>query len=250
MRVDQPQAAAWVMLVVSALAGWAAPAVAQTRIPQVPDASPQKPLTQRPRGIYVGSSAGSNFLPGETVADPGWAHLDPGLALSGNAGFAVGNGLRVDLELDYRENHLSQVTFEGVRQHARGTQKTLGTMVNAYYDIPLLSWATPYVGFGGGYQWTGWLSTQFNGPSGTGLMRVNDPLGGFAFQGISGIAVPFPAVSGLSVTAEYRFMDVVGHKSFEGTSASAAGIVPARVTVGNNLNHTILFGVRYSFGWP
>ena len=117
-------------------------------------------------------------------------------------GFAVGNGLRVDLEANYRDNSLTGVTFEGVRQPARGTQKTFGTMVNVDDDFPLLIWARPYVGFGGGYQWTGWLNTRFNGPQGTGTLRVNDPLGGFAFEGISGISVPIPAVSGLSLTAE------------------------------------------------
>jgi outer membrane protein OmpA-like peptidoglycan-associated protein len=52
---------------------------------------------------------------------------------------------------------------------------------------------------------------------------------------------------GLSVTAEYRFMGVLGPQSFNGTLTSPSGMAQGNYDIRNNYNQSVLLGVRYAF---
>jgi OOP family OmpA-OmpF porin len=51
--------------------------------------------------------------------------------------------------------------------------------------------------------------------------------------------MPIPAVTGLSLTAEYRFMAVIGDRA-----------APGLVRLKDDQNHSVLIGLRYEFGAP
>jgi outer membrane protein OmpA-like peptidoglycan-associated protein len=56
-----------------------------------------------------------------------------------------------------------------------------------------------------------------------------------------------PNVPGLSLTSEYRFLQATGGEKFAGTVTTAGGSAPAGIKLGNQNNHSFLFGVRYAF---
>jgi outer membrane protein OmpA-like peptidoglycan-associated protein len=63
--------------------------------------------------------------------------------------------------------------------------------------------------------------------------------------------MPIPNVPGLSLTVDYRFMDILGGKKYSGTGTDAAGpVVPDTIKLHNQFNHSIIFGVRYAFFTP
>jgi len=104
-------------------------------------------------------------------------------------------------------------------------------MPTLYYDFNDLSPNfVPYVGIGAGYQW---VRESFN----VGGFSGNKTEGGFATQGILGVAFPIDSVPGLSPTTDYRFLAMPGTRTYDNN-----------IKLGNNLNNTITFGVRYAFG--
>src|ERR1700739_2183931 len=62
-------------------------------------------------GLYLGAGAGVNFMQNETgtsidggVTPGNWLELGTGAAAVGAVGWGFGNGLRTELEFDYRYN--------------------------------------------------------------------------------------------------------------------------------------------------
>jgi outer membrane protein OmpA-like peptidoglycan-associated protein len=120
-------------------------------------------------------------------------------------------------------------------------------MLNGYYDFnDLIPMVTPYVGVGVGYQFANEQGLKAYGPGGS-FTAGNQTEGSFAAQGILGVAFPLTAVPGLDLTAEYRFMALIGDRSYSGVDGAGA---PASIKLGNDYNHTLLIGVRYAFGAP
>ncbi len=128
-----------------------------------------------------------------------------------------------------------------------------GVMANALYDfVGIVPYVQPYVGVGVGYQWATEQNPHGVGPGFTYSGR-SGTRGALAYQAILGMAYPIDAVPGLALTAEYRFMWASG-----GRSRSYGAVV--RPTIGaatygeisprNDYNHSILIGLRYSFGAP
>ena len=64
-------------------------------------------------------------------------------------------------------------------------------------------------------------------------------------QGIIGAALPIAGAPGLALTADYRFMGLVGDRSYSGTTNTGA---PVSFKMDHDLNHTVLVGLRYAFG--
>ena len=87
----------------------------------------------------------------------------------------------------------------------------------------------PTIGVGVGYQWA---PLKLN----AGGVSTSSTAGAFAYQAILGAAIPIPNVPGLALTAEYRFFGLAGDRTYGGDK------------LGNDFNHSILFGVRYAFG--
>ena len=198
-------------------------------------------------GLYIGGGAGVNFMqpesvkgsiPGHGVGDRLNAGAGPAVVVS--LGYGFGNGLRTEVEGDYRNNFFSGTGFGGQEQKA-------GVMANVLYDFwGVLPGVVPYVGAG-----AGWMSVKENNlaVSGGGLTATanNSSTGAFAYQAIVGVAFPIPTAPGLSITADYRFMGLNGWRDYDGITSTGR---PITLKANDDYNHSIIFGVRYAFGAP
>ncbi len=211
-------------------------------------------------GVYVGLGGGANFLQDETVrlspAFPsGRDHFGVGYTGVGSAGYGFGNGVRIELEGNYRDNTLQHFRGTSFPSEAGGNQENYGGMVNALFDMDIgKSWLYPYVGVGAGYAWTH-LDTHYAASSLPYAQNTGGTFGNLAYQAMFGLSLPVPWVVGLSMTAEYRFFSVLGPERFSGNGIGTAGAFgprPYGVSRGNqditsDYNHSVLFGLRYEF---
>lgn len=222
-------------------------------------------------GLYVGAGAGYDLLQdmtatvdampgrpsGVQTSAPMRVRWGAGYVLSGAVGWGMGNGLRLELEGDYRDVQQSH----GGNGSGGGQQTQFGVMGNVLYDIDVgLTWMSPYVGLGAGYQAVGWdhVAGQASGidtGSSPTSINVNQTLGGFAYQVIVGVSFPVAYVPGLAVTAEYRYMNLAGSRAYRatGSTPSVSAAYPNNAThahVGDDANHSLLIGLRYAFNMP
>jgi len=254
-----------------------------------PFAASAQPVT----GLYVGAGAGVNItqkenisgatlgrgaLAGTFLSTNGNVAGSTGFAGLVNVGWGFGNGLRAELEGNYRNNKsgFTNGNFNGFGVGGGTTEQKFGGMVNALYDFNgLTPWFVPYIGVGVGYLG---ISEKFHTSNNLGLNGVpNGALGlggvgtqnfapgsvvssgqqtkgAFAYQAILGAAMPLPQIApGLAATLEYRFLGTTGHRTYGGAAVatSTTGAVVATGTafqVGASYNHSILVGLRYNFG--
>ena len=174
-------------------------------------------------GLYVGLGAGVNLMQNENFKGGGSQKLDAGPVVVLSLGWGFGNGLRAEIEGNWRRNGLANTGSANIYE------QKYGAMANALYDFVGVPVVQPYVGLGIGYQ-----AEQFTGTGAPSTTR-----GSFAYQAIAGAAMPIDAVPGLALTAEYRFMGLAGERNY-GVGATST----------SNYNHSILLGVRYAFGAP
>jgi len=226
--------------------------------------APQQTVT----GLYIGAGAGGNFVENSNlrsdaslaaglaaggVGGRGRGIFEPGFAALASIGWGFGNGLRVEVEGNYRQNDVDKVSgFPGfgLRSPAGGIQRTYGVMGNVLYDfrLPGVPWVVPYIGAGAGYAWREWDHLRAIGGGGTVVSRATE--GAFAYQAIGGFAFPIAQVPGLAVTAEYRyFATEATDMNTRAVNASNAGIAGGRLRASNE-NHSVLVGLRYAFNQP
>ena len=186
-------------------------------------------------GLYVGTGVGANFMQDQTIVSvrgvpvSGAAlQTNVGVAALASVGWGFGNGLRAELEFNYRYNAFRGVTGLGGSATVSGKEQKYGPMVNVLYDFNGISPAfVPYIGAGVGYQA---INENFSGGS-------SQTKGTFAYQGIVGAAFPLPSVDpGLAITAEYRFLGTTSNRTYN------------NVVLGNDNNHSLMLGIRYAFG--
>lgn len=214
---------------------------------------PAAASAQTVSGLYLGLGVGANFLESQSVRDTilngastpsfiGWASFDAGLAGLASVGWGFGNGLRVELEGNFRSNSLRRypgAAFSG------GDEQKYGAMGNVLYDIDLGWPVTPYVGVGIGEQTTDWRNGSASGPGY--FIRLQHPDVNVAYQVIVGAAVRLP-VRGLALTAEYRFVGIEGGHPVYGQYLAGADVArPAEARVGSDHNHSLMVGIRYAF---
>jgi OmpA-OmpF porin, OOP family len=239
-------------LVATALAGVSSAALALSGSP-----ANAQPVT----GPYVGLGAGLHAPenPKATVYGPGWGtgtvNLNQGYGFNSElaVGYGIGNGFRFEVEGDFMRSNLRSFGGTPFPTTANGTVRTWGVMGNAIYDLDVGSpWIFPYIGAGAGYQWTKLNNTSALQPGGPFGFATSGQSGAFAWQAIAGASFPIPRVPGLSLTADYRFMDITGGEKIYGpTVTSATG--PASTTelkIHNQFNHELVVGVRYAFYTP
>jgi OOP family OmpA-OmpF porin len=209
-------------------------------------------------GLYVGGGAGANFMqpatlettshtdafhipsskftvPAGNFFDKSAHSFDAGAVGVASVGYGFGNGLRIEAEGDYRYNAVNL----GFESNTTFREQKFGGMANALFDLDIGSpYVFPYAGGGAGYMWS---DRTISGTQ----------LGSFAYQGIAGLAFPIPWVAGLSATLEYRFMGVAGTRNtqFTAPNAHSAAINTVEKEY-NDLNHSLLVGVRYAFNTP
>jgi OOP family OmpA-OmpF porin len=244
-----------------------------------PAAVMAQPVGYQPvTGVYIGAGVGGSYLENtkiksETVTT--FTGNTTQLGHSGgqfvnnwgfvglvNVGWGFGNGLRAEVEGNYRQYSLRKWTGTAFPTHAGGDNQTYGGMVNVLYDFDLAGLGliapgsfplVPYIGAGiGGEETTlrGYKSFSNN----VSFNIHNKNAGAFAYQAIGGLAYPVPEVPGLAVTLEYRFMGTTDGESFQ-TNATAfgiggrnAGFAQGKTKIGEQFNHSVLLGVRYNFG--
>jgi OOP family OmpA-OmpF porin len=206
-------------------------------------------------GLYVAGGAGANFIqreaydisfPGAGVSTSADVRNNWGAVVVVSLGYGFGNGLRAEIEGDYRGNSgKNNPQGLGFPATAGGNEQKAGGMVNVLYDfVGMVPMVQPYVGVGAGYQAVIEQNLSITPLGGVSARADNGHKGSFAYQAILGMAFPIDAMPGLAVTAEYRFMGLAGHRDY---SATLAG-TPGTLTQNNNYNHSILVGFRYAFG--
>jgi OmpA-OmpF porin, OOP family len=208
------------------------------------------------QGLYIGAGAGYNIpqtvkvSPQSPVFGSGNLQLDAGGGFVGigGVGYGFGNGLRLEVEGDFRNSGLRHLSGTPFPTAASGHVKMYGAMVNAMFDMDIgVPWLYPYVGAGAGYQWTNLHNVTAVSPAVPFSYATDQTQGAFAWQAIAGLSFPIPNVPGLSVTSEYRFTQAVSGAQFDGTAITAAGAVPANIKLANQNNNSFLLGVRYAF---
>jgi outer membrane protein OmpA-like peptidoglycan-associated protein/outer membrane protein W len=204
-------------------------------------------------GLYIGGGAGANFMQSETATATGprgaasvnrSMGTSAGPALVMSLGYGFGNGLRAEVEGDYRHN-----TFSG--SDLGGQEQKYGAMANVLYDfVGLVPVVTPYVGVGVGYMWAGERNLHISGDGATVQNFGSQSKGSFAYQAILGASYPIASIPGLSLTGEYRFMGLAGNRTYSAsfTAPSAVAGQAASIKLQDNYNHSILVGFRYQFG--
>jgi len=209
-------------------------------------------------GLYVGAGAGVNFRHDSESRGVRIVPDNPGGVGVGSIGWGFGNGIRAEIEGNYRENEIDKLTVQGgpgvpgVTSRS-GYIRSYGVMGNALFDLNLDSFfglpVAPYVGVGAGYVWQEIKNARF-ARGGTSFRIDDQDDGNFAYQAIAGVAFKLFDVPGLAFTAEYRFLGTLNTKLGIDRTAGppradvAAGFRP------ENYNHSALLGVRYNFGAP
>ncbi|PZW46750.1 outer membrane protein with beta-barrel domain [Humitalea rosea] len=220
-------------------------------------------------GVYIGGGAGVNFLQDSdlSVANAagrtaltnagigtrtGTASFETGYVGVLSIGYGFGNGVRAELEGNFRSNKIDSISgFRGAtgnRAVSGGFTQSYGVMANALYDFDLGLPVVPYVGLGAGYVIQNWDNVRSSAPGVNGV-RIDGDDGRFAYQAIVGAALPIEAVPGLSLTAEYRFLGTLSPE-VDGRVTTPTGVVTAgRAKIETeNFNHSLLVGLRYAFG--
>ena len=195
---------------------------------------PAAAMAQPVSGLYIGAGFGWNQVQtGDLELRNGFAGLPPGTAFRRNGravydpgfvgvlslGWGFGNGLRAEIEGNYRQNDIEKIGGfgNGLFGKPNGLQRSYGVMGNVFYDFDLANFGMgpstiqPYIGLGAGYVWTEWLNVRAAGLT-TGLgLTADDTAGRFAYQAIIGAAMPLTmwGIQGLSLTAEYRFLGTI-----------------------------------------
>jgi OmpA-OmpF porin, OOP family len=223
-------------------------------------ATPVVAMAQPLTGLYVGAGAGLHIpqRPDVTPLAPGFGtgrvQLDQDYGFNSNlaVGYGLGNGFRFEIEGDFARSDVRHVLGTPFPTSAGGTVRTWGVMANALYDLDIgVPWIYPYLGAGAGYQWTKLNGVTAVEPGGGFASATSAQSGAFAWQGIVGASFPVPNMPGLSLTADYRFMDITGGSKYDGVVANGAGVVrPAELKLHNQFNHDLVFGVRYAFNAP
>jgi len=214
-----------------------------------------QPLT----GLYIGAGAGLHLpqFPNVTPYAPGFgtgkATLNENLGFNSNlaVGYGIGNGFRFEIEGDFARSGVRSLGGTPFPTATSGTVGTYGVMANALFDMDVgVPWVYPYLGAGAGYQWTRLNALDSVEPGGAFTSTTSATSGAFAWQAIVGASFPVPNMPGLSLTADYRFMDILGGAKYDGQVNNAGVITPAVLKLHSQFDNDLVFGVRYAFNAP
>jgi len=178
-------------------------------------------------GIYVGAIAGATLRPNTVLSSSSLGsekmEFSIGFTLGGFVGYDFGNNFRLEGEISYRENEISNVG--GADPQAA----TSAMMLNGYYELPLMQSLNLY--FGGGI---GVATAQLETISLGQMIDANETL--FAYQLEAGIGWNHNPKVNFSMG--YRFFD----------AADPEFVLPAGQRVRMDLeNHELILKMRYLF---
>jgi OmpA-OmpF porin, OOP family len=230
-------------------------AIVATTLLATPVAAMAQPIT----GLYIGGGAGLHAplnpnvtVYGTPVYGNGRARLNENYGFNATVavGYGIGNGFRFEIEGDFLRSTVNSVLAPRPTASS-GTVRTSGVMANALYDLDVgFPWVYPYLGLGAGYQWTRLNSLNSVAVGGGFANSVSDTAGAFAWQTIIGASFPIPNMPGLSLTADYRWMDILGGGKFSGLGVTGGATAPSELKLHNQFNNEVVIGVRYAFNTP
>jgi outer membrane protein OmpA-like peptidoglycan-associated protein len=220
-------------------------------------------------GLYLGGAAGWKQPLDREHMDQRRAFGGAGAALNGrhkaqydagyvglmSLGWGFGNGVRTEIEGNFRSNELNKLRGSGQPfSNIRGSQRSYGVMANAFYDLDFANFGLgtsivqPYIGLGAGYVWDEFNKVNASSQSTGQRLNINDTGARFAYQGIIGAALPLTqfGVRGLSLTAEYRYLGTLEPR-VNATAFSTNGTANRGKLEVENMNHSVLIGLRYAF---
>jgi outer membrane protein OmpA-like peptidoglycan-associated protein len=233
-------------------------------------AAPAAAFAQPITGPYVSLGVGANYLDKQdlkSVAVPALGaysygantngHIKTDVDIMGSAavGYGLGNGIRIELQGDYRQNKLKN--FGGLG--AAGDQQQYEGYVNVLYDFDLAPYGfagiSPYVGVGAGYDQVKFENGRAYGYGGTGgnqsiFIRETNTKGDFAVQGILGVAYDIAQVPGLALTLEGRVSAIPESQDYHGQFFAPGVATRINFKTDDTLNFAGLVGVRYALFQP
>jgi len=207
----------------------------------LPLAAHAQPVT----GPYVSLEGGLSILSpvnySETlIGSSGKVQYRSSYAGIGAVGYGFGNGWRVELNGDYLHNTVHEDDSGITGGTATGRHNIYGPSVDVLYDFNAGLPVFPYLGIGGGYQW---IQTDSYAPFAYGGTKMAPD-----FNVVGGLSYPLAQVPGLSLTAEYRFTQVVGNTKHVETVTGgfpAGADTSGTVTFNDQTDSSFLVGVRY-----
>ena len=188
---------------------------------------------QAQTGTYLSVGAGFNKMQEEdvdarltaspTTDIPGEVLTSVGPALVFAVGHGLGKSFRLEAEGSYRSNGITGETGLSGEDFGTGTERKFGIMTNGLFDVGG-SRVKPYFGGGIGAQFV--HEPDASSTSGGVVVAVaGGTKSSFAYQLIGGAAFPVHG-KGLSFTAEYRFLSLVGKRTYTGTATvPGAGVL-------------------------
>ena len=235
-------------------------------VPVAAKAQPFAPIT----GLYVGAGAGFDYqfqtdVKNITVRNFTSSVNDTKLRGNGgfvglaSVGFGFGNGLRVEVEGNYRDNvmHLrnnGNYTLNGslINIQGGGNVQTYGAMANVLYDFNFGLPVVPYIGVGVGYGWTSLEAFNLYQAGSPVHTQVNsDARGGLAVQAIAGVAYNIAAVPGLALTAEVRGYGVIEDTRYSTqvspTATNSTAVIANSFKLSDQPHISGMLGLRYAF---
>ena len=222
-------------------------------------------------GLYIGGGGGANFLQREKVDALVYPNgivvptnrrtgFRVGVVGLASVGYGFGNGLRLEIEGNYRNNQLGTVV--AAPSSTGGREQKYGAMGNVLFDLDIGSpYVFPYIGAGVGYERVE-RTQRLSGTIGYALpgnvtatvpnsgLTTTGTDGGFAYQAIAGVSFPIPPVVGLSLTAEYRYLAMAGERSFIQTPSNGTPFAARSLHTKEDYNHSLILGLRYAFNTP
>lgn len=189
-----------------------------------------------PAGWYVGLNTNLSYQDDADSELSGVTNVfsyKSGWGLSGDAGYAWGNGVRTEAELLYRHAQVDKVTGTNSGT-AGGGLHNKALMGNVFYDFSTGTRFTPYLGAGVGTSLVD--ADAMRTVNGT---TLDDDRVAFAYQGIAGVAL---ALEGnWDFTADYRYFATPDLKFKSSTGVRAET---------ENTSHNLMMGIRYTFAEP
>ena len=185
------------------------------------------------KGFYVGAGIGPNWTRDSGITGTGInvdADFGTGWAGALTVGHAYGNGVRSEIELGRRSNDLDSIS--GVTT-GTGDVTAWSGMLNVLYDFKTGTPLTPYLGAGIGAARVS-LDARPIGAS-----RIDDSDSAFAYQGIAGVGYRLNDATQAFLDYRYFATAELGFSTAAGTAVDA-----------DYKNHTLMVGLRYSFGAP
>lgn len=197
------------------------------------------PALAQSEGPYVALGAGlvipeESDLDGPTAATSGDVEFDNGWAAMIAGGYAWGNGLRTELEFSYRDTGVDGITTPGAT-NGDGSANALATMANVLYDFDFGIGLKPYLGAGIGLA----RVEAENWRNSAGAITDDGDIS-WAWQGIAGAA--YGISDNVDLTLDYRY--------FSAPDLELSGAAAGTSYDTEYQNHTVMLGVRYTFGAP